>query len=441
MQGDPRGSVMRFVVPVTIENMVTVLIGIVFSTLMGRISPSALAATNTANLLVGLYVSAFSLLSVGSAVLTARLIGARETRDASRTVEQSILLTGALSVLLTVVSMFGAALLMRVSMPKADAELFSESVRYFRILCLSIPGLMLWNVLMSVLRASGNSRAPLATAVVVNLSQLLFAYLFIVVIPLNITGAALSFVLCRIIGGAMALFLTLRNRHSFFVRVRNIFHPHAETIRRIVKIGLPTTFEQTFIQIGYIVANALVVGLGTAQATVYNVANSLNSFACIPLSIAAAVSTTFVGQLIGAKRQREAKRFGLKLLIGFMPVVLGFYFAVALLSSRLSGFYTGDPAVVSGAVDASWFLIWYAVPVMSVNVVDPCLRAGGDVKYVMFQTFLGVWLVRLPLTWLFSYVMGMGITGVYLANILSLAFRAAIGLVRYGREKWLYRKV
>ena len=195
----------RFVIPVTLENMVTVLIGIVFSTLMGRISSSALAATNTANLIIGFYVSAFSLLSVGSAVLTARLVGAQETADASRTVEQSILLTTVLSAVLAVISMLVAAPLMRLSMPKADAQLFSEAVRYFRVVSLSIPGFMLWNVLMSVLRASGNSRAPLATAFVVNLSQILFAYLFIVAFPMNVLGAALSFVLCRTIGGAMAL--------------------------------------------------------------------------------------------------------------------------------------------------------------------------------------------------------------------------------------------
>ncbi len=434
-------AIVRFVIPVTIENMVTVLIGIVFSTLMGKISSSALAATNTANLIINLYASMFSLLSVGSAVLTARLIGARETRDASRTIEQSIFLTAALSLLFTVASMAGASAVMRLSMPRADDQLYQEAVRYFRILSLSIPGLMLGNVLMSVLRASGNSRAPLATAVVVNCSLILFAYLFIVVFPLNVLGAALAFVLCRVMGGAMALFIVVRSRLNFYIRVRNIFMPHIETIRRIIKIGLPTTFEQTFIQIGYIVANALVVGLGTSQATVYNVANSLNSFANIPLSVAAALSTTFVGQMIGAQRQREAKKLGLKLLFSFMPIVLAFYFTVALLSHRLSGLYTNDPSVVSGAVGASWFLILYATPVMSVNVVDPCLRAGGDVKYVMFQTFLGVWGVRLPLTWLFSYVLDMGIDGVYLANILSLTLRAALGLIRYAREKWLYRKV
>lgn len=441
MQGDSQHAVLRFVIPVTMENMVTVFIGIVFSTLMGRISSSALAATTSANLIVNLYAAMFSLLTTGSAVLTARLIGARETKDASRTIEQTIFLTVVLSILIALGSMLGSSAIMRIAMPKADTQLYQEAVRYFRILSLSIPGLMLSNVLMSVMRASGNSRAPLATAVAINLSLIFFAYLFIVVFPLDVLGAALAFVFCRIIGGVMSLFIVLRRRNGFWVCTRNILKPHIETIKRIVKIGLPTTFEQTFIQIGYIIANALVVGLGTAQATMYNVANSINSFANIPLAVAAALSTTFVGQLLGAKRQRDAKRFGQKLLFCFIPIVFGLYLAVALFSTQFAAFYSKDHAVISGAKNAVWFLLWYAVPVMCVNIVDPCLRAGGDVKYVMIQTLIGVWAIRLPLTWFFGYVCNMGIIGVYLANILSLACRAAAGLIRYSREKWLYRKV
>lgn len=441
MQGDPRHAVVRFIVPVTLENVVTVLVGIVFSTLMGRISASALAATNTANLVVSLYVSMFSLLTTGSAVLTARLIGARETREASRTVEQSILMTIALSCAFALLSIAGAPLIMRLSMPSAGGQLYAESVRYFRVLSFSLPGLILWNVLMSVLRASGNSRAPLFTAAVVNISQIAFAYLFIAVFPMGVMGAALSFVLCRVVGGVMAFVLVLRSRQSFFVRLKHLVRPHMPTIRRIVRIGLPTSFEQTFIQIGYVVANMLVVGLGTAQATVYNVANSLNSFANIPLSIASALSTTFVGQMIGAGKYKEAKRFGIWNLVAFMPLVLAMYFAVALFSPSLSAFFTDDAAVIAGSTSALWVLVWYAAPVMSVNVVDPCLRAGGDVNWVMIQTFVGVWLVRLPLTWLFGYVFHMGINGINAANIISLSVRALIGLARFSRDKWLYKRV
>ena len=54
MELDSRHSVRRFVLPVTLENIGTVLIGLVFSWLVGGISRSALAAIGTVNIILSL---------------------------------------------------------------------------------------------------------------------------------------------------------------------------------------------------------------------------------------------------------------------------------------------------------------------------------------------------------------------------------------------------
>ena len=88
-----------------------------------------------------------------------------------------------------------------------------------------------------------------------------------------------------------------------------------------------------------------------------------------------------------------------------------------------------------------WLLFLFAVPGQFINNVDPALRSGGDIKYVLYETMTGVWLVRLPLSWLLAYHFDMGIVGIYLANIISLYVRMAIGFVRYLSGKWMYKRV
>lgn len=114
---------------------------------------------------------------------------------------------------------------------------------------------------------------------------------------------------------------------------------------------------------------------------------------------------------------------------------------MAFLGRPLAGLYSDDPAVIKGTVTAMWVLMGFALPAMVINAIDPCLRAGGDVKWVMIQTFIGVWVVRLPLTYLMGYVFKMGVAGVYIANTLGLIARAVIGLVRFSRDKWMYKRV
>lgn len=61
MENERRHAIMRFVLPVTLENIGSVLIGMVFSSLIGNISKSALSAISTANLVINFYSAAFAL--------------------------------------------------------------------------------------------------------------------------------------------------------------------------------------------------------------------------------------------------------------------------------------------------------------------------------------------------------------------------------------------
>ena len=54
----------------------------------------------------------------------------------------------------------------------------------------------------------------------------------------------------------------------------------------------------------------------------------------------------------------------------------------------------------------------------------------------MISSSCCVWLIRLPLTYLFCYVFHLGVLGIYLANIVNLAARATLGLIRYYKGKW-----
>lgn len=441
MEMDHRHALLRFVLPVTAENVGTMLIGIVFSALIGGISSSSLSAISTANLVITLYTALLSLVSIGSAVLTAQLVGARQAKEASVAIEQSILLTLGMGAVLTVFSLACASPVMRLLMPTAERSLLDEAVSYFRVCSLSLIPLMLYTVLSGVLRASGNSRAPFVITTAQNLFQILFAFLFIRLFRWEVLGAGAAMVLCRLIGGAMSLLITLKSRSFFHVRLRACLVPHLPTVRRIVRIGIPAALEALFVQIGYLLANSLVVGLGTQQATIYNVANSLQSFANITNSIGSAIAATFVGQYLGAKRYPEAKRFGYRLVLVTFPTILVLYLIMALLSPYLAPLYTSDAAVVSGAVTSLWVLIGFAIPAQSINVIDPALRSGGDGKFVMIETMAGVWLVRLPLSWLLAYHFEMGVTGIYVANILACLVRMICGQIRYFTGKWMYKRV
>ena len=78
---------------------------------------------------------------------------------------------------------------------------------------------------------------------------------------------------------------------------------------------------------------------------------------------------------------------------------------------------------------------------VSINAIDPQLRAGGDVNFVMIVTLTAVWLIRLPLTWLFCFKLNMGVAGIFAANTISLYYRAVLGFIRHCGKKWYSKKI
>lgn len=441
MQTNDKNSMFRFVIPVALENLSTIILNMVVAALFGKISHSSLAATSTGNLVVTFYGAIFSLLVVGSAVIVAFLVGAEKKEEASRVIEQTIFLSFVLSLLIMILSLCLAGPLMRILMPNAEPQLYQEAVTYFRVLSLCLPGMLQYNALASVLRASGNSRMPFLITTTVNIVQIIGAYCLIVRWPLGVVGAGLTNVLCRTVGGIMSVWIVLREREIFHVKFRNVFRPHLPTIRRIMRVGTPPALENSFVQVGYLVANSMAVGLGTQVATTYQIANTLQTFSNVPMGIGTTVATTLVGQSIGAGEHKKAKRQGYKLCLILLPIMLLFYLVLAIFSPVLAPMYSQDPVVIAGTVTAMWVLLGYAIPGLSVNIIDPCLRAGGDAKFVMIETLIGVWAVRLPLMWLFCYHLDMGVVGIILADILCLVFRGVAGQIRYAGNRWLKQKI
>ncbi len=441
MKNSDLDHIIRFTIPVAAENLLSQLIAMLVPALIGGISGSALAAVGLVNQTVAMFSAAFSMMTVGGAVLLARSIGAGERLETSRIAEQNILLALTASIVLSAVSLTAAGPIMRILMPTAEDAMFTEAVVYFRYMMISFPALMLNTVASAMLRAAGNSRGPMLATTSVNVVQVLAAALFIRVMKLGIAGAGLSYVAARLTGAVMVSLMLLKYHGSFSIRLKNLLKPHFATWGHMIRVGTPNTLESTLVQAGYLIANSMIVGLGTHQATVYQVTNTLYGFAAYPQGICSPILISFVGQALGAGQVAKAKKTLWGIYLSGMTASLIFSLVIALLVGPLSRFYTSDPAVLEECRTTVWFMFAMCIPAMSINGMDPGLRTGGDSKWIMAYTIFGVWAIRVPLTWLFCYQFSWGVAGLFMANIVSLVFRALCSQVRFHTGRWLHSNV
>lgn len=430
-----------FATPIILENLFTTAIGLVFSAIIGGISGSALAAMGLVNTFVNVVNSSMCFVTTGSSVLTARLVGEGNQAETSRTVEQAILLALFIGCAITVVcEVFSEAILQPLLHAKDEAT-FAEGLRYYRMIVLSTPFWILYNTLVGVLRASGEARASLCGAVVVNVTQMASAWLMISVLKMEMIGAGLAYVACWLAGSTVLGFVCARNHRHFCLHLKNILRPNKAVLWHICRLGAPKVPESLSVQAANLIANSMAMGLGTHEASVYQISNTLNTFSALPQLVVAAISVPLVGHLLGAKQYDEAKRCQRRLLAVSLTAGAFLGLCMAVFSYPLAGLYTKDVTIQSECVKVMWLMIGNAVFSLFINLNDPILHVAGDRCYVMSYTVLIVWCLRLPLTWLLCYVLKMGAFGVQLATILSIITRATVGELRILKGKWVYLKV
>ncbi len=437
-----RSQNLRFTIPVILENTLTIFIGLVFSRIISTISSSALAAIGSANIVQTFINAIFGMLTTGTSVLVSRQIGAKENKDAAETLEQAMLFGVVTTVLMMLLSFTLATPILSLTMPNAEDKLLSEAVRYFRMLMLSLPTLILHSILSSAVRSMGNSKSPMIVTIVMNVFQVGFGFLFIKVLGLEEIGAGLAYVCCRFVGFIMMFIIVMKDHRFFVLKLGNMVKPHFSTIKRLLHVGVPCGLESVFCQLGYLLANSMSIALGTQEASVYQILNTLSSFVGLPQSIVSPVGLSIVGRLIGAGKIRESKKEGLKITIISVSASVLLAVVCIIFAKPLCSIYSDDSGTIASASSLVWVLLLYNFFGCIINSNDPQLRAAGDVKFVMFTTLSFVWLVRLPLTYIFCFKLHWGVMGIFMANSINLAFRAAFGVVRhYCGDKWLKNKV
>jgi Na+-driven multidrug efflux pump len=147
-------------------------------------------------------------------------------------------------------------------------------------------------------------------------------------------------------------------------------------------------------------------------------------------------ATAMVSQCLGAKRpdlsDRAARHATLMAAI-WMSAAGGL---MAIFGHQVMTIFTDDPDIITMGQSALVVLA-LSQPFQAVaQVTAGSLRGAGDTRFPMLSSFLGVWLFRLPFSYLFGPVLGWGLTGIYVANVLDGAARATATVLRFRTGRW-----
>ena len=241
-------------------------------------------------------------LAMGTTVSIGQAVGARNRRQAAQDIGNTVTLFMAVSIALTAILL----LLVRpiVSVMSTPTEAVNGTIAYLTICFIGIPFITAYNIISSIFRGLGDSKSPMYFIAVACAANIALDYLFMGAFHLGPAGAALGTTVSQAISVVVSLIVILKRKS--IVLEKSDFKPSRPVMGKILKIGVPITLQDGFIQVSFIIITIIANRRGLADAAAVGIVEKIMSFLfLIPSSMLSTVSA-LGAQNIGARKPERA---------------------------------------------------------------------------------------------------------------------------------------
>lgn len=434
-----RKNIFRMVWPATIESVLQMMVGIVATAMVGHIGAEAVGSVGLTNRVTQIVWAIFAAIGTGATVLIARAVGANDRHAAKRTAQQALVLALLLVCVLTGLVVWQAKWLM-ATLFSAKGNILDLSFSYLGVVAWGMPFMAAMQVAGAIMRGSGNTRTPMIIAFAVNAVNVVCNYALIYghfgFTAMGIRGAAVSAIISQSFGAVLALYFLTRPSAEFSIPIFSKYSPNTKEVRRILDIGVPAAFESIFWQAATIFLMRLIVQFGTAELAAHQLGLTAESLSYMPSVGFGIAATAFVGQSLGAGNTRQAERYVKEIIKWGVVLTASTASFLFIVPKFIMSWLTSDMAVINLGAKYLMLMALAALPMQISFILNGALRGAGDTKAPMYIGGVGLWLIRLPLSYILSLTFGMGIMGVWVAMTIDLFVRFGLSTMRYYRGKW-----
>jgi putative MATE family efflux protein len=438
--------------PVLAEETLNLLVGYTNWFLAGRFLPGddPKAAMGLIAYVLWMLPNFFSLVSIGTLAVVARLVGARQLPDAAHIARQALWLGSlvALAAMLLAWSL-GSAFVAAMQLEGTAAQL---ATRYIHFLVPAMPLVMLEQVGTACLRGAGDTVSGLVARVAVNLvNAVLSAALVTGIGPfpeLGFTGLAVGTLAGHCCGGLIIAYRWTRWNRS--VQNRHVLNFDTAAMRRILRIGVPGGIDVWTVLVCHLVYAAIINSLGTLAQAAHGLGLQIEALSYLPGSAFSVAAATLAGQSLGAMDQRRAFRGVLFCTAAALAIMSAAGVVLFFGGEAIGSFFLGSRSETAILVGRLLKVVSISCPFLAVlSVVVGALRGAGDTRFTLVVTLLGLVGLRIPAACLLAWdqvplplvdvvlpAAGMGVIGAWWAMVADVTLRSLLVAARFVQGAW-----
>jgi putative MATE family efflux protein len=436
-KGSIRKAVFLLAIPMILELSLESVFAVVDMFFVGKLGENAIATVGLTESVITIIYSIAIGLSTAAGAIVARRIGEKNPEAAAHAGIQSLMIAFIVTIVLSIIGVIFASEIL--TLMGASAIVVQEGAIFTRIMLGSSLAIILLFLINGIFRGAGNAAMAMKSLWIASIINIILCPIFIHFFGLK--GAAIATVIGRSTGVLYQCY-HLFSGNSILKFTRQQFIIDMETVKSIVKIAWPATFQFIIASGSWIILAKIVAETGGTTASAgYQIAIRNVVFFILPAWGLSNAAATLVGQNLGAnelKRAEESVMITAKYNAIFMGLVTLLF---VFFSNPIIRIFSNDEAVIAYGAQALQIIgvgyIFYGIGMVMIQ----SLNGAGDTRTPTIISFIGFWLFQIPLAYFLAKGLDFKSTGAFIAIPAAETLIAVIAWYYFKKGKWKEVKV
>ena len=305
-QGSVLKNIVLFSLPYLLSYFLQTLYGMADLYIIGQFNgTSQITAVSIGSQIMHMITVMIVGLAMGTTVTIGQATGAKQRKKTADIIGNTASLFMVVSLIVTLLLL--AARHSIVQVMSTPAEAIAGTTDYLTICFIGIPFITAYNIISSIFRGLGDSKSPMYFIAIACTLNVILDYIFIGSMRFGSAGAALGTVVAQTVSVIISLFVISKKRHELSL-TKQCFQPSRAIINQILRIGIPVSLQDGFIQISFIIITIIVNRRGINDAAAVGIVEKIICFIfLVPSSMLSAVSA-ISAQNIGAGKPKRAEQ-------------------------------------------------------------------------------------------------------------------------------------
>lgn len=409
-----RKDILVIVIPVLMESVFRIAAEVLSASLVGHLSAVATAAQGISLRINSFLNVMWSATRMGSLVYFISLVGESKYDELKKDFKNiSTIIIGVALLFTAAVEIFTKPIIVHIFKPEPD--IVPVVCNYVRVAVLAIPFIVTRHMCGAAFNSMSDTKTPMVSVLIIDAINLGVGYVLIYVVKIDYFGAAIATFLSELSGCVFLFFMLMRNQHFKETGRVSWKINNPNSIKQTFLKAIPIAIEDGFWQISAILMTRFLLHYGTNDYAAFQLAGSAEEFTQMWIYGFSTSAAALCGKAEGEKNGALFREYFKQQMIlnGLISLFMGCI--MIFLPNFLMTLVTDVPELK--AIGCQYLVVMgiIFIPQNLQYVMKGTIYGSvGKTKVTMFIMGIGIWLIRIPLAALITYVLAWPVRWIFI---------------------------